>query len=1180
VVAWWGASGPRKAIYAYDLAASRANPAAGTRKLSNDLFDNVDPQIDGTTVVWSGKDASDFEIFASYLVPDPNDPSVPPQLIRQTRQLTDNSSDDTSPQVSGNRVVWQGKAGGDWEIYLYRLGVDSQGVQITDNTVDDVDPQVSGTNVVWEQQNGTQAQVYYYDDVVGGSPARISTGSMVQKSPRIAGDRVVWTVYDGSDWEVFYFEIGSGMIPRQLTSNAIYDTGPQISGSALPTVIWRTTDNGSYSVMRATQAEPEVTATITLYINGDTFVEPDEYFGLTLTGDILTQIDKAQATIAILNDDGSMDYGDAPASYATLLADNGARHVISPSLRLGDRVDSEGNGRPSANADGDDTDAFDDEDGVVFLNHSIFGQPLVCGSVGQIQVSASAAGVLNAWFDWNTDGDWADEGEAVVFTESGSTDQGVASGPNVLSFRVPTGAKVGATNARFRLSTAGGLSYTGTAMDGEVEDYRVQVASPVSVLGTQVNVVGGDEDDEFTFIAGTMYIVILNDEVYKYNPANVSTIVFDANGGYDKAWYYGDQNIETAKLWPDHGEFKGTRYTVTSTEVEEQRADGGGGADKAYLYDSSGKDVLEATPSYARLGPDPMTNPLAYQLRVDHFRTVVATATVGGGDTASLYDSAGEDTLVAYPQDVTLTDKDNKVYSNQAIGFRSVVAHSSGGVVDRARFYDSDALPGSNDTLWAYPTYAYFTNSSQDPNVFFHNRANGFTDVEAFSRLGADVARLYDDSTAVRDDQFVATPTTATLGGSRADGMQYSSRVNRFRYVYATASEGMDTATLSDSGGNDTYIGTATYGMLSGSTYANRASSFDGVSATSSTGTDVAKLYDSIGNDVFDAGPSVATLTGPSGDPRVRPFLHQVSNFAQVQAFSVVGDGASPDDYDVANLSGSTGTDQFWAYPNYAYLSGTLGTKSYYMRANAFEKVVGNSKGGSGDMARLFGSDNTAGNPIDTFVAGAILDTTLTPPAVATRALLSDGQYAGTSMATASFTGGNYLLEAYGFRAVFGESRDAAEIARNDVARIYNYALAADTLTGSLQTGNVTMIGANGYSVTAKKFGSVAAKGDGSNDMAVLRDSAFADWLEIDGANRRARLFNKANPSLLNMSLEVADFATVRAQVSDTAQTPRVNNRRKVTTPPSGWSMAYEPDASWWADFDPSDPGWNLPWLQ
>jgi hypothetical protein len=47
------------------------------------------------------------------------------------------------------------------------------------------------------------------------------------------------------------------------------------------------------------------------------------------------------------------------------------------------------------------------------------------------------------------------------------------------TFPVPASAAPGPTFARFRFSSAGGLSYTGLAPDGEVEDYYVIIEEPL-----------------------------------------------------------------------------------------------------------------------------------------------------------------------------------------------------------------------------------------------------------------------------------------------------------------------------------------------------------------------------------------------------------------------------------------------------------------------------------------------------------------------------------------------------------------------------------------------------------------------------------------------------------------------------------------------------------------------------
>ena len=163
---------------------------------------------------------------------------------------------------------------------------------------------------------------------------------------------------------------------------------------------------------------------------------------------------------------GLVDFGDAPdPTYPTLLANSGAGHVVD-SLWMGATIDTDPDGQPDATATGDDLDIDgDDEDGVMF------DTPLVPNFPAQITVTASAAGKLDAWIDWNGDGSWA-TGIDQVFSS-----QVLGAGANTLGFTVPIGATPNITTfARFRLSSAGGLSYTGLAVDGEVEDYEVTIS--------------------------------------------------------------------------------------------------------------------------------------------------------------------------------------------------------------------------------------------------------------------------------------------------------------------------------------------------------------------------------------------------------------------------------------------------------------------------------------------------------------------------------------------------------------------------------------------------------------------------------------------------------------------------------------------------------------------------------
>ena len=188
------------------------------------------------------------------------------------------------------------------------------------------------------------------------------------------------------------------------------------------------------------------------------------------------EVEDYQVTIAT-----ALDFGDLPdtgsgtgaGNYNTLLSDNGPRHTIQAGVFLGAAVEAEADGQPDGEALGDDAAGAtpDDEDGVIFL------PPFEAGKAAQIQVTASVAGCLNAWMDYNGNGVLTDSDEPIA------TNLAVAAGANNLNVTVPASAQV-LLYSRFRFTQQcgqGGESPTGPATNGEVEDYELTMRTPTAV---------------------------------------------------------------------------------------------------------------------------------------------------------------------------------------------------------------------------------------------------------------------------------------------------------------------------------------------------------------------------------------------------------------------------------------------------------------------------------------------------------------------------------------------------------------------------------------------------------------------------------------------------------------------------------------------------------------------------
>lgn len=146
----------------------------------------------------------------------------------------------------------------------------------------------------------------------------------------------------------------------------------------------------------------------------------------------------------------------------------------------------------------------DDEDGVIFTSAQ---NPLGTfnpspGSVTPIEVTVNVldggSAVLEAWIDFNADGDWDDPGELVI-SPTLPVPNGVENpaifgpGETVRDYDITipstTQTSTSDTYARFRVSRTGTGSPVGLALSGEVEDYLIRVVdgTPPTIADTTLN---------------------------------------------------------------------------------------------------------------------------------------------------------------------------------------------------------------------------------------------------------------------------------------------------------------------------------------------------------------------------------------------------------------------------------------------------------------------------------------------------------------------------------------------------------------------------------------------------------------------------------------------------------------------------------------------------------------------
>jgi uncharacterized repeat protein (TIGR01451 family) len=224
--------------------------------------------------------------------------------------------------------------------------------------------------------------------------------------------------------------------------------------------------------------------------DGDYFVEVDTSDNDIPSNLTLTSTNPVPVTIAGANltnvdfafiDTSNIDFGDAPDTYGTdSVAGNsansadpiGAVHTIVSGIHLGTAPDAESDAATPLDGTGDGAE----DDGITLT-------PLSAGdtsySIPAANIAATGSGTLHGWVDFNKDG---------VFEASEHTSVEVTSGTpsGGLSWSGITVGAAGDTYARFRFTSDAGITPNtpgGVASDGEVEDYRIAIAS--TPIGSQ-----------------------------------------------------------------------------------------------------------------------------------------------------------------------------------------------------------------------------------------------------------------------------------------------------------------------------------------------------------------------------------------------------------------------------------------------------------------------------------------------------------------------------------------------------------------------------------------------------------------------------------------------------------------------------------------------------------------------
>jgi subtilisin family serine protease len=267
-----------------------------------------------------------------------------------------------------------------------------------------------------------------------------------------------------------------------------------------------------------------------------------------------------------------------------------------------------------------------------------------------------------------------------------------------------------AGNERIDLAAVGGGTYF-LRVRGTNPSVDFRLTNLVAFAGSSVDVSGTNSADSFTYSAATRQLIVNG---VTYSAPAASTVRIDGGSGYDSVTFVGGAAAETATLRPGSVELVGGGIAASASNVESVRVIGSL-LDSALLYDSAGRDHLDATVSSTTL-----TGP-GYVSSAEGFGHVTICATAGGADTAQLTGSSGNDTLIVWA-DVRLFQGGG--VNIRAEGFEKL-RYDGGEGFDQVDFYTAGKrswLGGQDSTGWVYAP-GFTTEFAEVESLLAHARA-------------------------------------------------------------------------------------------------------------------------------------------------------------------------------------------------------------------------------------------------------------------------------------------------------------------------------------------------------------------------------------------------------------------------------------------------------------------------
>ena len=199
-----------------------------------------------------------------------------------SQQVSPGPGNQTSPDVSGERVVWTDDRAGNKDIYLSASGKAAR--PIANAPGDEEYPSVSGVLVVYQRDTGPENTNIYLYRTDTGRTARLTTDRTRQERPCVGGGIVVWEDYRDGTPAIWMYRVATGKSVK-VSGGEGPATRPRTDGKR---VVWQQEGkNGMYYVRvfdiasgKTTTVLPEEEAYTSKHfpvVSGDLVCYLDEY---------------------------------------------------------------------------------------------------------------------------------------------------------------------------------------------------------------------------------------------------------------------------------------------------------------------------------------------------------------------------------------------------------------------------------------------------------------------------------------------------------------------------------------------------------------------------------------------------------------------------------------------------------------------------------------------------------------------------------------------------------------------------------------------------------------------------------------------------------------------------------------------------------------------------------------